>query len=271
MIKITTIIPTYNQENYIDDAIFSACRQIGEFKHEIIVSSDGSTDGTRRKIKEWQSRYPMLVRDISEDFNVGISSNFRRLFSAASGKYIAILEGDDIWIDNEKIEKQKNFLDKNIECSMVFSTIKIVKLPSKNESFLSRQSSITKDKLLGEDFIAEPTMNLIANFSSCMLKKDLVSNFPDRLFVGRFNEIAMAFYLEKFGPIGFLNEVMSIYHQHSGGVWTGISREDQLKSGMETREMVLEIADKRHHKAINDIIEAKYKKPLEEIALSKKI
>lgn len=266
MIRISTIVPTYNQEGYIDAAIGSVVEQLGEFSHEILVSSDGSTDGTRAKIQEWRKRYPMLVRDISEESNVGISGNFRRLFEAASGDFIAILEGDDLWTDPTKLEKQKDFLLSNPDCSMVFSMIKVRQLPSGQDSFLDRQKTLTTDKLRGEDFLADPSMNLIANFSSCMLKTDLVRKLPDRLFRERFNEIAMAFFFESFGPIGFIKQAMSIYHQHAGGVWTGLSREAQLRSGIESREMVLEVADRRHADAIRQIIEERYRKPLEALA-----
>lgn len=262
MTRISTIVPTYNQEGYIDAAISSVIEQIGDFTHEILVSSDGSTDRTRARILDWRKRYPMLIRDISEDFNVGISSNFRRLFDAATGDYIAILEGDDLWTNPTKVQSQKDFLLKNPDCSMVFSMIKVRQLPEGGDSFLDRQTMLTTDKLRGEDFLADPSMNLIANFSSCMLRTNLVRKLPDRLFRERFNEIAMAFFFEGFGPIGFIKEAMSIYHQHTGGVWTGLSREAQLRSGMETRQMVLEIADQRHASAIRKIIEERYQKPL---------
>lgn len=246
MTRISTIVPTYNQEGYIDAAIGSVVEQLGDFSHEILVSSDGSTDGTRAKIQEWRKRYPMLVRDISEEPNVGISGNFRRLFQAASGDYIAILEGDDLWTDPTKLQSQKDFLQRNRECSMVFSMIKVRQIPEGRDSFLDRQIKLTKEKLSGEDFLADPSMNLIANFSSCMLRADLVRQLPDRLFRERFNEIAMAFFFERFGPIGFIKQAMSIYHQHAGGVWTGLPREAQLRSGIESRQMVLEVADSRH-------------------------
>lgn len=262
MTRITTIVPTYNHEGQIDAAISSVIEQLGDFSHEVLVSSDGSTDATRDAIRKWQRRFPMLVRDVSEESNVGISGNFRRLFDAASGEYIAILEGDDIWTDSAKLERQKHFLQRNRDCSMVFSMIKVRQLPSGEDSFLDRQNNLTKDKLRGEDFLADPSMNLIANFSSCMLKSSLVRSLPDRLFRERFNEIAMAFFFEKSGPIGFLKEAMSIYHQHAGGVWTGISREAQLRSGIETREMVLDVADERHADAIRKILEERYRKPL---------
>lgn len=262
MIRITTIIPTYNQEQYIDSAIQSVVEQLGNFSHKILVSSDGSTDSTRDRIRDWQRRYPMLIQDVSFDENIGISGNFRHLFNAASGDYLAILEGDDIWTDPEKLQKQSAFMEANPECSMVFSMIRVRQLLSGEDSFLDRQTNLATDKLRGEDFLADPSMNLIANFSSCMIKTSLAQQFPNRIFQERFNEIAMAFFLEKFGPIGFLKEEMSIYHQHAGGVWTGISHEAQLRSGLATREMVLEIADSRHFNTISEIIEDRYRKPL---------
>jgi len=266
MTRISTIVPTYNQEGYIDAAIGSVVEQLGDFSHEILVSSDGSTGGTRAKIQEWRKRYPMLVRDISEESNVGISGNFRRLFQAASGDYIAILEGDDLWTDSTKLQSQKDFLRRNRECSMVFSMIKVRQIPEGGDSFLDRQIKLTKEKLSGEDFLADPSMNLIANFSSCMLRADLVRQLPDRLFRERFNEIAMAFFFERFGPIGFIKQAMSIYHQHAGVVWTGLPREAQLRSGIESRQMVLEVADSRHADAIRQIIEERYQKPLKALS-----
>ncbi|RQZ28611.1 glycosyltransferase [Burkholderia sp. Bp9017] len=262
MTRITTMIPTYNQEGYIDATIASAVEQTGNFTHEILISSDGSTDETRAKIQSWQKKFPMLIRDLSSDANVGISENFRRLFARASGDYIAILEGDDLWTDPEKLEKQKNFLNKNNDCSMVFSMIRVKQLSSGKEFLLDRQVGIAKDKLGGEDFLADPLMNLIANFSSCMLRTAVVRELPDRLFVERFNEIAMAFFFERFGQIGFLKQEMSIYHQHEGGVWSGMSREAQLRSGLEARKMVFEVAHDRHKAKIRQIMEDRYIKPL---------
>lgn len=265
MTLISTIIPTYNQERFIDKAIQSAVEQVGDFAHEIIVSSDGSTDQTRERVQDWQRRYPLLVQDLSTDDNGGISANFRRLFHAAKGKYIAILEGDDLWIDPLKLEKQKNFLEENIDCSMVFSLIRVRQLPSGEDCFLERQARLTKNKLWGEDFLEDGSMNLIANFSSCMLPTCLAKCFPDVMFRERFNEIAMAFFLERTGAIGFIKEEMSIYHQHAAGVWTGLSQIAQLQAGLSVREVVLDVAHPRHAAAITSIIEERYRLPLEKM------
>lgn len=258
MTLITTIVPTYNQSRYIDIALRSAVRQIGSFDHQIIASSDGSTDDTRGRILAWRKRYEALIIDASEANNVGISANFKRLFMAAKGDYLAILEGDDYWSSTTKLERQIYFLRANPECSMVFSKIRVRQLPSGKESYLPRQEQLRKNKLQGSDFLAEPTLNLIANFSSCMIRMDLIKKLPDRLFQDRFNEIALAFFLERFGPLGFLNEDLSVYHMHPQGVWTGSSRLAQLESGLKAREAAYEVAAPQYKASLRGIIEREF-------------
>lgn len=260
--RITTIIPTFNHESYISDALHSALAQEGDFENEIIVCSDGSHDRTPAIVAEIAERSGGRVRNLSLSQNIGISATFRRCINAATGDYIAILEGDDIWTDREKLQKQATFLTENSDCSMVFSKILVRKLPEGKDSFLPRQERLASNKLTGEDFLNDESMNLIANFSSCLFRSGSLKSAPERLFNGRFNEIALAFYLERFGAIGFINEAMSIYHQHENGVWSGSNRKEQLRGGLEVREMVLDLAHPKYREKILDIIDLKYRRPL---------
>lgn len=258
--RVTTIIPTYNHEQYIEDAVKSAAAQKGNFIHEILLCDDASTDQTRKVVERLVRQYPGVVKDVSNAANLGISKTFKRCIAKASGDFVAILEGDDVWTDEAKIDKQLKFLVDNRDCSMVFSKILVKQLPSGKTRLLDRQNGLPS-KLTGSDFLSDESMNLIANFSSCLFKAGLLRSLPDRLFEGRFNEIALAFYLERHGKIGFLDEVLSTYHQHENGVWTGSSREQQLRSGIETREMVVDVADPQYRGAILDILENRYRKP----------
>ncbi|AXV15129.1 hypothetical protein CYG48_05090 [Neorhizobium sp. SOG26] len=262
---VTTIIPAYNHQDFIEAAVQSALDQRGDFKHEIIVCSDGSTDATPTLVAKLRKEHGSIIRNLSTSKNEGISETFRRCISAATGDFIAVLEGDDVWTDELKLQKQLTFLRENDDCSMVFSKILVKRLPGGEQSFLDRQTKLNKNKLTGDDFLADPSMNLIANFSSCMFRANGLKKAPKRLFENRFNEIALAFYLETLGKIGFINEPMSVYHQHEKGVWTGSTREQQLRSGIETREMVLDVAHPRYRARILDIIEERYKKPLTEL------
>jgi O-antigen biosynthesis protein len=255
---VSTVILSYNQKDYIKEAIESALAQKGEFVHEIIISDDGSTDGTDRIIRQYSEKYPLLIRDVSSRNNVGISGNYKRGFAACSGEYIATLEGDDYWSDQRKLESQAAFLLENKDCSMVFSKIEVLNVGNGTTRFLNRQNALNKAKLNGQDFLDHPTMNLIGNFSCCLFRASLIKNAPPILFEKRLSEIALAFYLEKHGKIGYLNKPMSVYRQHPNGVWTGSSRATQLKGGLETRLVVKAVADARYKDKIQGVIDERY-------------
>ena len=259
---VTTFIPTYNQEGFIAQAIESALMQNRDFGYEILISDDGSTDGTRDIIARYCADYSDIVRSIGDGVNRGISGNFRRGFESARGKYVAILEGDDHWIDPDKVKKQKLFLDNHENHSMVFSKILVHDIQRNVKSTLERQENITGDTLTGFDFLSDPNMNLIANFSCCMFRTELMRNAPELIYENRINEIGIAFYFEKIGPIGFIDEVMSVYLQHANGVWTGSDRKRQLESGLRTRQISRIMADARYRDGIDTVIEEKFLRPL---------
>lgn len=261
IVTITTVIPTYNQELFITQAIESALSQTGDFFHDIVIADDGSTDGTANIISDYCNRYPYNVRSIGDGINRGISANFRRCFATATGAYLAILEGDDYWTDSSKIDKQIQFLEENTDCSMVFSKIELHDLRSGGISTLARQDSIAKDRLDGADILAEPSLNPIANFSSCLFRSDLMKQLPSVLFQHRLSEISLAFHLDRHGPIGFLNEVMSVYRQHDRGVWSGASPDMQRVSGRQTREIAKAVARDIYKHEIQKILDRNYAPP----------
>jgi glycosyltransferase involved in cell wall biosynthesis len=83
------------------------------FRYEIIIGEDYSSDNTRQIISEYCQRYPDLIQMVISDSNVGIVRNYNRILEKARGKYIAICDGDDYWIDPLKLQKQVDFLEAN--------------------------------------------------------------------------------------------------------------------------------------------------------------
>lgn len=249
---VTTVVTAYNHEKYIRRALESVLMQKGEFFHEILVSDDGSTDGTRAVVREVMARNPGCITDISGDANLGISGNLRKCFTAAKGDYVAVLEGDDYWISEWKLNRQVRFMQAHERCSMCFSRIKLLN-QNGVVSLLPRQEGLS-DVLTGEDFIRDPNQNLIANFSCCMFKGDIARAFPDILYSSRFNEIACAFYIEKLGPIGFLPDVMSVYRLHDHGVWSACDRAKQLESAIRSREVALAVCAPKYRKRMKSVI-----------------
>jgi glycosyltransferase involved in cell wall biosynthesis len=125
MIKVSVCVMTYNQKEYIGQCLESLVTQKTDFELEIIVGDDFSTDGTRDIIREYQKEYPEIIKPIFRDSNVGITENIKEIYFAASGEYIAHMDGDDYALPG-KLQIQADFLDNNPECSGVFHLLDIL-------------------------------------------------------------------------------------------------------------------------------------------------
>lgn len=118
-VLVSIICLTYNHEKYIQEALDGFVNQRTSFDYEIIVHDDASTDGTQKIVKEFEKKYPKLFNNIYQTENQHSKRKpvFRSLLQKAKGKYIAICEGDDYWIDVEKLEKQVSILEANPDCA----------------------------------------------------------------------------------------------------------------------------------------------------------
>lgn len=118
---VSVVIATYNQLQFIEETVMSALNQVCDFPFEVIVADDGSNDGQRDFLKTLQEKYPSQLRLIFNDVNLRVTKNYVNAIHQARGKYVATLDGDDIWIAKEKLQKQVEVLEKNEEVSIVYT------------------------------------------------------------------------------------------------------------------------------------------------------
>ena len=111
-ILVSIIVITYGQEKYIRQALDSIIMQKTNFKFEIIVGNDCSPDNTVEVLKEYRDNENYVFNIINREENIGATKNLYLCLKQAKGKYIAFLEGDDYWIDKNKLQKQFDFLEK---------------------------------------------------------------------------------------------------------------------------------------------------------------
>lgn len=239
--SVSTIIVSYNHEDFIVEAIESALEQKGNYAHEVLLSDDGSTDCTRRIVERYADRYPRKIRNISQGKNVGISENYRHCFESAAGEFVSVLEGDDFWTDPEKNLKQVCLLREEPKASMVFSRVELFFPKSNTKRLLERHDGLHRF-LSGEDFSKDANLNLIVNFSSCMFRTEIMRHLPLFLYEPRISEIGVAFYLDRLGKIGFLPEAMGVYRQNDKSVWYGAERASKLRQAIAARETALRVA-----------------------------
>ena len=107
--QVSILMATYNRAGFIGPAIESVRKQTFQ-DWELIIADDGSTDDTEKVVKEWQKKEARIVYTQSET-NQGISKNYNRGLLLAKGECVAMIDDDDPWSDNGKLEKQIKFLD----------------------------------------------------------------------------------------------------------------------------------------------------------------
>ena len=125
--KVSVCVITYNQKQYIRQCLQSIVDQETNFDFEVIVGDDFSTDGTRAIVQEFADKYPLIIRTIYQEKNTGGSKNYLDVHAAASGEYIAHVDGDDYALPR-KLQVQSNFLDANSSFNIVWHRILITNI-----------------------------------------------------------------------------------------------------------------------------------------------
>jgi glycosyltransferase involved in cell wall biosynthesis len=153
---VSIICNTYNHQHYIASAIESFLKQITDFPIEILIHDDASTDRTPEIIRNYENRFPNIIKPIYQKINqyskeIRINPEFN--YPRTKGIYIALCEGDDYWSDPFKLQVQVEHMVSNPETSVCVhassvvksSTGKIVdfKRPSTSNRYFSTDEIIT--------------------------------------------------------------------------------------------------------------------------------
>ena len=129
---------TYNQQSYIAQTLDGFLNQETDFPFEVIVHDDASTDKTADIIREYEQKYPKIIKPIYEtenQYSKNDDSLDKIVDSACKGKYIAFCEGDDYWIDPLKLQKQISFLEQNPDYGFSYTNFKV--FDQQNNSFFT--------------------------------------------------------------------------------------------------------------------------------------
>ena len=124
-VTASVAVITYNQEAYLVETLDSILAQECTFDFEIVIGEDCSTDGTRQICRDYQQKYPQVIRLLLQDKNQGLVENYYQTFGLCRGDYIAQCAGDDYWCDRQKLQKQVDFLEQNRDYALVCGGIRI--------------------------------------------------------------------------------------------------------------------------------------------------
>lgn len=242
-VMVSIVCTTYNHEKYIRQCLDGFIKQQVNFKYEILIHDDASTDKTAEIIREYEIKYPDLLKPIyqienqySKRIPVMATYNYPRV----KGKYVAICEGDDYWIDPLKLQKQVDFLEKNPEYVMSHTSFRYYYeldkrfYNSKDVQVNPCYYLMLPEIILGDYRVQTVTVLLRAN----VMKK--VQESDDFLFKSGYlmmGDTQLWYSMAQKGKIHFLPEQTAVYRVNQGSATRSNSIKNVYRFRLSSWEM----------------------------------
>lgn len=234
---VSVCIQTYQHAHYIEQCLESVLCQQTTFPFEIILGEDESTDGTREICKRYKENYPdkinLFLRNEKDKIWIDGEKtgryNFIHNLKAARGKYIALLDGDDYWLDQYKLQKQVDFLEKNDEYNVCYCDTRILKKGKLRTTFYMYP------RKLNYSIGVMPHMNSV----SVVFRNPGFEIIPKHFWQTFFLDIPLYMYATADGKIRRIAEYMAVYRLHDKGMWTGKSKEVRCIRAMNAYKLML--------------------------------
>ena len=230
--KLTVIVLAYNQEEYLSQCIDSILNQKVSFDFQILIGNDGSSDNTAFIAQDYEKKYPDRIKFyFTERFyrkHAGDYINFSNLYKKTKTDYFCVLDGDDFYLDENKLQIQVDFLEKNNFYTFI----------GHNYNYLHSDGKIiaaySDDEVLKyKDTCENLTQFLIGGVipymaTSSVMFRNIFKN--DKTFKGYFSQEKAHMYFGDFirtalhasqGKGKYINKIMSVYRIHDEGEWSG--------------------------------------------------
>ena len=231
---VSIICNTYNHVHYIRQCLDGFLMQKTDFPIEILVHDDASTDGTTDVVREYEAKFPHLIKPIYQtenQYSKGVKVSYVYQYFRARGKYMALCEGDDYWTDPLKLQKQVDFMEKNPEyvmCSHCFDVM------LQRSGVLEKKESINDYAYSLKDLVngiwPAQTLTVLLRSTVLTINKPFISG-----------DVALFYFLLKCGPGMYLKDNMATYRIHDGGVWGGVLGVDRVRGAFDVRLSIYEL------------------------------
>ena len=218
MVSVSCI--TFDHGRYLREALEGFVGQETDFRFEVLIHDDASTDDTVSIIREYAEKYPEIIRPMYEEenqYSKGISNisgvfNFPR----ARGKYIAMCEGDDYWSDPHKLQKQVDYMEAHPQCSLCAHAAGIV---SDDGAFRTETAirPFTESRELKPEEVISKKVNLPT--ASLLFRTEYAKRLPQWYFDCPVGDIPLQLFMLMNGSVYYMDETMSMYRMGRQGSW----------------------------------------------------
>lgn len=223
---------TYNHAPYIRQCLDGFLMQKTDFAFEVLIHDDASTDGTEEIIREYEMKYPNIIKPIYEKENqyvLGRRGSKTFNYPRAKGKYIALCEGDDYWTDSYKLQKQVDFLEENPDFCLSNTDSDVLyedsqymlKTYNKKKKLINYTGVVEVETILSNRyFIKTATVVFRKDIMMRYLNSKIYNNMKEYLLMG---DTPLWAYLSLYGKFHYLNYSTSVYRRRFGTVSNQLS------------------------------------------------
>lgn len=215
-IAVSIICLTYNQKNYIKDALEGFLMQKTNFVYEILIHDDASTDGTIEILNAYKQQYPEKIRLILEkenQYSRGVNITREIVLPQVKGKYVAYCEGDDFWIYSGKLQMQYELMESDSEISLCYH----------NALVYEEQGDILKLNVNNHPsgYIEDRDIIYASKgwypTASILVRTDFFKELPD--LKGATGDVVWRTCMACRGKLYFFNRAWSVYRSFARGSW----------------------------------------------------
>lgn len=227
-IAVSICCLVYNHAPYLRKALDSMLMQKTNFKFEILIHDDASTDGSADIIREYEQKYPDIIKPVYQTENqhsqgVKVQAVFN--YSRVQGKYFAKCEGDDYWIDENKLQIQFDIMESNPDCSACVHRVDFVDIKGRKISGTMPVYNLSEG-LIDAKKILEYSINehqVLFHTTSFLVKSDVLKEYIQGIeFIkaAPYGDYPGILYYATKGNYYYIEKTMSAYRRCSKNSWT---------------------------------------------------
>ena len=259
-IEVSVMVTFYNQAEYVKQTLESVLSQKTDFKYEVILGDDGSSDGTYELLLEWKEKYPdvfvvlQMPRDKDKKYEpiIRASNNRCNMLKHARGKYVTYLDGDDYYINDKKLQMQYELLEAHPDCAACGHNITML------------WEKTRKTKKLGLNFNKTVIINkkdywrYFYLHTDTLVFRNMYKGCTEQIEADIFDDNIITLYFIKSGNVIFIPEQMAVYRQLDGSSWNKRSEYERLminlKDYEDEKRVAPQLTKQSQMRHISDII-----------------
>ena len=262
-IMVSICCLTYNHEKYIRKALEGFVNQKTNFKFEVLIHDDASTDGTADIIREYEAKYPEIIKpiyQIENQYSKKVRISFTYQYPRVKGKYVAWCEGDDFWCSDTKLQEQVDIMEENPNVAFCVHKVRSINEAGEfiDETFPAESMQIPAGVINSDEFI-KMLMKRETSYpfqtSSYFVKGNVLQKMLKEKPPFAIRDMGIMWYFACCGSAYYIDKEMSCYRRNVPGSWS-----------VRNKKISLEVYDKtiKAYMDFNKFTNKKYKKDMKE-------